>query len=61
MWDYFKSVNQILQAIIWGSIVASMLALAGAIIYRLVKYGIKIKAGVVEIDASEENETAVKK
>ena len=32
----------------------SMLALVWAVIYRLVKYGIKIKAGNIEIDASEE-------
>ena len=60
MWDYFKSVNEILQAVIWGSIIVSMTAIVGAVIYRLVRYGIKIKAGVVEVDLDNDgSETKV--
>jgi hypothetical protein len=33
----------------------SALVVVGGVSYRLIRYGIKIKAGVVEIDATDEN------
>jgi len=36
--------------------IISISGLFGAMIYRLVRFGIKIKVGKIEIDATEENE-----
>ena len=54
MIKYLQILPETLAIIIVCFGFLSMLALVWAVIYRLVKYGIKIKAGNIEIDASEE-------
>jgi len=54
MIKYLQILPETLVVIIVCFGFLSMLALVWAVIYRLVKYGIKIKAGNIEIDASED-------
>jgi hypothetical protein len=52
---YIETLPMILQVIIVIGCLFSFVSFVFSIIYRLIKYGIKIKAGRIEIDASEEN------
>jgi len=61
MWDYFKTVNDILEAIIWGVVAVIAIALTAALIYfiiklgmRLYKFGFKLKVGDKELDSSDD-------
>jgi hypothetical protein len=56
MLNYLETLPMLAQLIIiFGGLIFGGLVII-ATIYRLVKYGIKIKAGPIEIDATEENE-----
>ena len=55
MIEYIETLPMIVQLIIiFGGLIMCGITIA-AMIYRLVKFGIRIKAGPVEIDATEEN------
>lgn len=55
MLDYIGSLPMWVQLIIvFGGLIVGLITIS-SMLYRLVKYGIKIKAGPIEIDASEEN------
>lgn len=54
MLDYLETLPMYVQLIIiFGGLFISTLTII-ALIYRLVKFGVKIKAGPVEIDATDE-------
>ena len=55
MIGYIETLPMIAQLIIvFGGLILGGFVI-GAVIYRLVKYGLRVKVGPVEIDATEEN------
>ncbi len=56
MFEYLQSLPEWLEAAMWTGVIVSVLARVAGSVYRLARYGIKVEAGPVKIDASEENE-----
>jgi hypothetical protein len=54
MLNYLETLPMWTQLIIIMGGLIVLTAIIGAILYRLVKYGLKIKAGPIEIDATDE-------
>ena len=56
MLNYIETLPMLAQLIIiFGGLIIGAIAI-GAMIYRLVKYGIRLKVGPVELDATDETE-----
>lgn len=60
MLDYLMSLSIKVQYVVLAVIMSTFVAIVAAFLYRFVAYGIRIKAGIVEIDATEENKEEVK-
>jgi hypothetical protein len=55
MLDYIGTLPMWVQLIIVFGGMSIGLVVIGSVLYRLVKFGLKVKVGPVEIDATEEN------
>lgn len=60
MKEVWLSINPVVQSVIICTVLTLLSCTCGAMVYRLVKFGVRVKAKVgaaeIDIDASEENE-----